>query len=335
MPQNQPVQNVPAQVQAAGNAADQLLQSGQPGGEVPPGPGQQPAGDNWKHKYDVLQGKYNAEMPQLQQTNSYLTSELLTMKTLVHDLQQQLSGLQAKPNTPAAPASLNLGEFLNDDQKKKLDEEGLSSEVLNMLGQAISGVTTQQLDTQAAGFQQDIQTLRGDQAKTAEANFWTVFEGAIPDFKALNANPVFKEFMNVPVVGTGKTRQELANDALRNLDSHSVIAIYNEFKTSQPPAGQQSQFTPGQQPQLTPGQQPPPGGLVGQVDPIATLNVQGQPPVTVTDTRIYTKAEVNKFFRDVAIGNYKNNPEQAQQLESLLLAACQEGRVEGSLQPTR
>lgn len=337
-PPVQPAQVLPAQVQAAGTHADQLLQATQPGVEVPSGPVAVPPAGDWKHKYDVLQGKYNAEIPQLQQTNSYLTTELVTTKALLNDIQQQLNGLQANPPAQAAPASLDLSKFLNDDQKKKLDEEGITNDVLNMLGQSIQGGMAQQLTNQAAGFNQEIQGLKGDQAKVEHANFWNTFETAVPDFPALNQNPAFKAFMHVPVAGT--TRQRLADDAAARLDPKGVIDIYNEFKMSQPPPALQ----PGaQQPgmQLQPGQPgyqpelPPVPGLAGQADPASMLNVPGQNIAPVVDTKIYSKAEVNKFYSDKSIGNFNHLPDQGQAMENLIMIACQEGRVEGSLQPTR
>lgn len=326
-----PVVPVPAQVQAAGNQADALLH-GQPGGEVPPG-GPGAADGNWQHKYDVLQGKYNAELPQLNQTNSYLTSELLTTKTLVHDLQQKLSGMQAKPPETPAATSLNLSEFLSDDQKKKLDEEGVTGEVLNMLGQAMSGATNQQFTNQATSFQHDIQTLKGDAAKTAKMTFWSTFDAAVPDSKALNVNPAFMEFMKVSVPGTGMTRQQLVEVAVQNLDPQSAIAIYNEFKSAVSPNLPPIPPTPPTPP--GPGPEFQPGGLMAQADPAASLNVPGQPTIPVADTKIYTKAEVNDFFKNLAIGKFDNLPDKGSAYEALLMAACKEGRVEGSLQPTR
>lgn len=316
-------QNLPVQVQQAGANADAILQPTPPGVEVPPGPGA--VGEDWQQKYAVLQGKYNAELPQLQQTNSYLTSELLQLKTIVQDLQQQKATAPAAPAAPVAPAPLDLSSFLNDDQKKKLDEEGITSDVLNMLGQAIGGSTTQQFADHSTAISQDIKSLKGDAAKTASMTFWSTFEGAVPDYQSLNANPSFMEFMKIPVPGTGMNRQQLADIAVQNLDARSAVSIYNEFK----------QLNPAQFPAATQHLPPQPPSLMSQADPAANLNVQVPPQPLVTDTKIYTKAEVNKFFADVAIGNYKNNPDQAVQYEALIMAACREGRVEGSLQPTR
>lgn len=340
-PAVQPAQPLPVQVQAAGTAADQILQ-GQPGGEAPPGSGQpQPVGENWEHKYAVLKGKYNAEIPQLQQTNSYLTTELMNTKSLLRDLQQQLNGLQALPPQQAPTQEVDIRKFLTPEQKAKLlDEDGISDDTLNMLGQAFMGASNQQLNTQATTFQQEIQGLRGDQVKTSRENFWTTFESAVPDYHTLNANPAFVAFMNLPVIGTGMTKQQLSEQAVQNLDVRSAIEIYNEFKRSQPPPVQQPGVQPQHGPQPQPGQPgyqpelPPVPGLAGQADPMATLNVPGQYQAPVVDTKIYSKAEVNKFYADMSIGKYNHLPDKGASLENQIMTACQEGRVAGSLRPT-
>ena len=43
-------------------------------------PTEAPAEDDWEHKYKVLQGKYNAEVPRLQQANDALNGRVAEME---------------------------------------------------------------------------------------------------------------------------------------------------------------------------------------------------------------------------------------------------------------
>jgi hypothetical protein len=64
--QNEALQSAPEPTQ------EPTAQSFEPTPEPSPAPQQQPR-DEWQQKYQILQGKYNAEVPQLHHQVKYLT----------------------------------------------------------------------------------------------------------------------------------------------------------------------------------------------------------------------------------------------------------------------
>jgi hypothetical protein len=53
-------------------------------------------------------------------------------------------------------------------------------------------------------------------------------------------------------------------------------------------------------------------------------------PVSTPDgsgKRVFTRAEISKFYRDVQAGAFKGKPDMQRQMESEVIAAAREGRV--------
>src|SRR5690606_8296171 len=67
----------------------------------PPSQQPQPLDEDWKHKYEVLQGKYSAEVPAM-------AEELRRTRGMLERLQAELEELRKAPPTPASTPDTTL-----------------------------------------------------------------------------------------------------------------------------------------------------------------------------------------------------------------------------------
>ncbi|MCK4786893.1 MAG: hypothetical protein KAV87_24260, partial [Desulfobacteraceae bacterium] len=110
-----------------------------------------------EHKFSVLQGKYDAEVKpasesgqratQLETTNSVLTDQLIEAKAQIAELKAAV-----KPAAPAKPAAIkvDVNKYFSPEALTKLDNEGVTGEALEMIVNAVAGVTADQAKTQTA-----------------------------------------------------------------------------------------------------------------------------------------------------------------------------------------
>jgi len=287
--------------------------------------------DKLQHKFKVLQGKYDAEVTDVKRANDYLTGQLVETKAenqrlaqLYAELSQKVDGLDSskkgagdQPKQAGAP--MDYAGRLTQEQLDKLDNEGITPEILNYIGQMIDPVIAERSKATVNEISNDLNTLKQDRIKQAERNFWVSLDRAVPDWRDINAMEQWHAFLGARIIGTNTNRQALLDEAQGRYDDERVAEIFNEFKDmNNIPRAQTT--TPPQNTNTPPA---PKKDLKKAVDPI-------MPSAGVTPQatgRSFTKAEIKKFYSDQAKGTYKNNPQVADALEKEILEASLAGRI--------
>lgn len=185
----------------------------------PPAPPQPSAEDEYRKKYEVLQGKYNAEVPRLHEQLREATAQI----------QQALAELNAlksapPPQPPAPPQPDNDAEVFGEDiveaidrraeqRARKLVEAELAkvNSYVKSLEDRLSGVSTQV-------------TL------TAQDRFLKTLGENVPDYEQLNTDPGFLGWLGEVDPVYGLPRQEALNAAAKNLDAARVSTIFLAYK---------------------------------------------------------------------------------------------------------
>lgn len=243
---------LPRAIQAELDEADRLMKNAEapdPGNTpepdpTPPSPAPQPVpasqdpapvvadpeGDAYRRRYETLQGKYNAEVPRLQQ-------QLREVSGGYVQLQQELQRLKERPAAPPAKPEPDL--------VTSRDEEKFGSDLIDMARRVaqeeLRAVQQRFASVEAAVGRLAPKVERVNQVEqNVEAARVSAFYGElkreVPDYEAVNADQRWLAWLAEFDPIAGKTRQACLDEAAASFDSVRVAAMFKAFRASVPAA---------------------------------------------------------------------------------------------------
>jgi len=257
---------------------------------------QEPQEEDWEHKYKVLQGKYNAEVPRLQEENRKLQDEMRLLREKLELLEQFIAQSQPKETPQAQPAEAE------DEAVKQLKED---------FPDIYTGVTKllEQFERRIASLlEEKVRPVQETVEQTTMATFQARLSSLVPDWTELNTDSGFLEWLKAVDPFTGKTRHEMLLEAFEARDADRVARFFQAYKDEQ----QTPKKRPSQATTL------PPSGE--SYTPSVGRRPQG---------RMWTAQEIKDFYTKKALG--KISPEEASRTEAEILRALKEGRVHGTV----
>jgi hypothetical protein len=258
--------------------------------------------DGYKQKFEVLTGKYNAEVPRLHQ-------QLKEQSSALDRLQAEMESLKAKPVEPEIPkeslvTSKDEDTFGSDliDLARRVtkDEVGV---VLQRIGQVESMLKN------IAELPRRVDQVVQQQAENQEQRFWGTVSQQIPDWTSVDSDPRWIEWLNLTPPFALKSYRELASDAIQAGQAGPIVELVKAWK-------QQAGIATANATQANNKQE-----LARQVAP--TKQAGSQVP---QGKKIWTAAEYERVFDPRLLGGEMSEAEiEALQAEADL--AVQEGRV--------
>jgi len=259
-------------------------------------PAQAPEED-WEQKYLTLQGKFNAQVPRLQQDIRRLQGQM----SAIANENQQLKEAATKPQTQ------------DDHGDPALDKDSFS-EYGEEFGTLVD--TIEKLRTDNATLAQQLKSISGDITDDRQANAQANYDGYMAEvsgnitklggnFSDLNSDPKFLNWLRQYPEGEAESRHAKLLRAESGQNSAATMEIFTEYLR---PTQKQKPKPP------TPNVQPPPS-------PTAS-GIPVQP-----EGRMWTRAEISQFFQDKVKGVFKGKEEEAAQIEADIHAAPGQGRV--------
>lgn len=226
-----PVQPATGELPAETPAASAVVMEGEPGQQ------QQAATEiestDYQHAYQVLQGKYNAEVPRLNQRIRQLESE-----------NEQLRGtLASQPPAGQQPSSYDdagagLETLTIEQLEERLDDASLEGnmELCRTIRAAIRSRDRQEIMREFEPIRETV-TLSRDERYVTELNSMS------PGWDKLRNDPGFAEFVRQAPQFSDQSYGDILRDADQRRDAVRVSAVYNAFKSTmgitQQPAAQQ------------------------------------------------------------------------------------------------
>jgi hypothetical protein len=180
-----------------------------------------PKKEDWEHKFKVLQGKYNAEIPQLRDQVTKANATIANLNSLIVQLNEESKRPEqpedGKPSTQlpsdAAIQGLNPSDF-----------EGYGEEMVAMVN----------LVNQQAGIIQNLKSRIDNTetrvSKSEDQGFFSDLAKAVPDWEKVDADPGWLEWLAGVDPMSGIQRQVLLNDAREKFDAERTVRIFNSFK---------------------------------------------------------------------------------------------------------
>lgn len=165
-----------------------------------------------------------------------------------------------------------------------------------------------------------VQTVAAAQAKTAQERFYDALAARVSDWRAVNSNPKFHDWLLDTDPLSGLQRQTLLENAHGALDIDRVVSIFEAGKRSlglAAPAPVVSDSTPARK---------------NNADKLERMVAPGRASAATTppqqaEKRQWTRQGIAKFYADKSRGVYKGCEAEAQALERDIFAAQREGRV--------
>ena len=278
--------------------------------------------EDWEHKYRVLQGKYDAEVPRM-------ARDLQQATRVIGDLQRQMAEIQEAPvvqpeETVEAPASSYL---------TAAEREEFGDDMVDFVGHVIKDNVGSELSKLARQFDQLnarfdkldglAQQVSRVQTQSTKQTIESALNSSVPEWLQLNEDPGFLGWLAQRDMASGRMRQELLNEAYAQGDANRVIHFFKTFQQENeaPPAQQPAPQPPApRQPAVQLETLATPTPAAGAVTPAPASEQPG------TNKRTWTVAEHQAFNSAVRRGEFKGREAEQRAIEEDILLASAEGR---------
>lgn len=246
----------------------------------------------WKHRFDTVQGILNAEMPRLHA-----------------QLKEQAAQIQKLQERPVEE------DPRNDDARDVKDVEDYGADLIDMVNRKAETIVRKVLAQEIAAFRKEIGAVQeqvgqvsNHVAQSAEERFWGEVMTLVPDWRQVDSDPSWIQWLDTTPEFAEDTYRELASKAIAKGDAQKVAKLVALWK------GPQAVPTPQPQPD-------PQAELRRQVAPSSTKS--NQP--TLPAGKIWTRQE---YEAAMDVRNVQRlGPKEAERLEADANKAVAEGRV--------
>jgi hypothetical protein len=277
---------------------------------------QQIQGDEWANRYNAMRGRLGAETKKFNAAIATKDQQILDLHNKLSQLSdevvksnQLLGQLNRQPSQPPAPVT----PLITDED---LERHGADTvDFVQRAARAMIGPELERVQHQNEELQQELSRNRRA-AMNAELTL------AVPNWREINVDKRFLQWLRKPNIYTGRTNKELLNAAAAAADAPRVAAFFKGFLSEE---------------KVT-GHQPDPAAPVPPVAPrkaavdLASLAAPGSgKPASGTDMYTppskptYKTTDFERFRRDKAKGRY--TAAQAGAIEADMHAATLEGRI--------
>jgi hypothetical protein len=188
---------------------------------------------DWKQKYQTLDGKYRAEVPRL-------SAEIVQWRDYAAGLSKRVGELEEAVKVAASqPKPKDDGvETDRDFQELALENPNFAKVIQNIKDdyEAKLSILRREKETLESGVTADIKSVKEDLQLSKQERFDLAMRNfGVPDWREVDYDPAFKEWLNTTVPYTNATKLELLVAAAKNLDAKTASQFFLDFKASQTP----------------------------------------------------------------------------------------------------
>lgn len=274
----------------------------EPKGEAP---------DAWQRRYEILKGKYDAEVPRMAAQIREMKGEMDGLRGLLANLQQTPPG--ASQATPQAPASL-----IDPKEREEYGDELIS--VIQRGAQEVFNPEVAGLREEIAELKRQLGGMGQTLTQTQQGTVLDRLAQEVPEWEKLNNDELFLDWLAQEDRYAGMTRQDMLDRAFKANDAARVIRFfkgYLEENAALQPAQADPAPAPARKTETT---------LDDMVAPGKPSGASGQVAQT-GNKRTWTQKQIADFYRKVNAGKYRTRPKEQEEIERDIVAAAGEGRI--------
>lgn len=239
-----------------------------------------------------------ARITELEAENRSLDNDNRSQRIKRGDAERRVSELEAEIQTLKEAAAKPQQVVLTDEDKELLEAEGISEDVVKILGKTLSKKDGG--DDELKKLREDVGTIK---AQSEKDRFYGTLSASVPDWETINNDPAFVKWLGAKVPYQDYTIHERLNAAGQILDSKTVIDIFKSYIDS------------------TGGEKKERKSLKDLVEP----STKRTGATTTKEGKIWKREEIRKFYTDCATG--KISEKEAAEIEKQITAASAEGRI--------
>lgn len=260
----------------------------------------------WEHRFKTSQGMFEAEKTRLRTENSDLKSKLGGLEARMKEMERSIKAAEQ-----ASPTKIDLKEYLSDEQIESYGPDVLQS-ILKIAENAAKKTSErsadERIERELTPLKEKVEAVEKEARDRQLDNFIEMLDVRVPKWPVINNDVKFHEWLSQKDTFSGFSRQELLTHAEKALDHERVIAIFEAYLQSSPAPKNINVET---QHRVVP-------------DPVGQTQIVTQ---TTPDAPRISRAEINKYYRDKALGRYKSRPQEAAKIEEKIRAAQLAGNV--------
>ena len=282
--------------------------------------------DSFEHKYKVIKGKYDKEVPRLHRQNRDLNNECSRLRDRVGRLEAEVRRLNEKPE-PREPA-------LSEEEIQQFGPDLI--DIIRRVAKEETGVVLDhKLKPVVEQAQENVDTPETDVSESDRRQMLIDLAEAVPDWEEQNEDKKFLAWLELDDPMSGRVRMEMLAEAYQKADAQRLIAIFTGFQKENAivnPEDEPSDETPENE---TPADEQ----TESPEQPLEELVAPGTPKTGTTGAqnesgkRMWTQKEIQEFYA------YKNEfikknpekelPEKVVLLEKDIFDAQNENRIRG------
>lgn len=251
--------------------------------------------DDWEHKYKVLKGKYDKEVPRLTKELRMLKTEKEQLQQRISLLEQVVSEVMSRGRTvPQAP-----------QQEEEEDEELLKvKEDYPEIYKAVTKLVEKKLTREV---RPEIEQVK---ASTTQSAFYSRLSALVPQWQSINSDPDFLDWLSRPSEELPtKTRHQVMLMAFQEGDADAVASFFKRYIQHVKSNSEGEEVSMKSQAEKS-------------VAPPYRKTAQSGKETT---KRIFKESEIKDFYTNLALG--KIPPDKRDVLEQQILSAIMENRV--------
>lgn len=286
-------------------------------------------GDDGKaeHKYSVLKGKYDKEVPKLHKDLKAANERLLamqsenaTLRTSIAEMNDRVSKIEGSGATDSK--KLEMLQDLENDPDIRVATENFPdvwkavNKAIDKKVEAIAKATAGKLEK----VESDVKRADETAKNTAEQNFYQYLDTNVQGWRDVNTDDEFKSWLNQPSDKySGRTKMDLIRDSIGRKDSQTVAAFFIDFAKEKEAAAipaevvVETKETEVEKPSVKVS---PPKGRAGV-----------PPRKGEADKTFITSESIADFYDKVRRGHYDGRLEERATEEKRIEKAVAEGRI--------
>jgi len=291
-----------------------------PAAETPPAEPAVP--ETADHKYKVLQGKYNAEVPRLQAQIRDQNELITEMRQRINNTESLLAAMHTTdPKAKETPAPANTSPGITDEERAQFGpdlidviERVAAHRLLPEIDSRFAPLKTSMEKVSQSASQAEKTVAVSKRERTIQA-----LADAVPSWAEQNEDEGFLTWLNEKDVYAGVPRGQLLTQAFTANDANRVIAIFKGFQNENAVVTPSTSTPPVVEPQVRLDELTAPG--TPKTGTTSAPNESGK--------RQWSRNDISAFYakKNEFVTRGKPIPEEFQKLERDLIAAQREGRI--------
>jgi len=312
-PQAEPAPAEPAPVQQAQPTPQEPQQSDN---FTAPADQQSLHESEWARRYNSMRGRFEASERSragMEQQMQELGQELVRTQNLV----AQMQGAPQQQPQNNQPRTSNHGNLITEE-----DRTAYGDELLDVVRRTALSTISPELEALRA----ENQRLTERVQHTGKRELFATLDARQPNWRAINRDPRFINWLRLPNIYTGQIRQDMLKAAVDGAEAPKVLALFKDFLAEAMATGLIAPPAQNEQPTPQPAPHEPALRLDALAAPGRARPASGDSQVP-TEKPTYSRADISQYFRDKQRGLYAGREAQAAAFEADLTAAQREGRI--------